>query len=153
MSMDDLYAKPGYLIRRAQQIAVAIFMDECASFDLTPVQYAAMVAIEENPEIDATRLSALVAFDRSTLGNVLERLETKGLVHRGPSKSDKRVKLLQLSPDGKALLRDSQSAVERAQARILGGLPDGDRMQLIKLLSQLVSLYDTELRSSQRNAD
>ena len=47
MQLQDLHAMPGHLIRRAQQIAVAIFMEECAEFDLTPVQYAALVAIRE----------------------------------------------------------------------------------------------------------
>ncbi len=61
MSMDDIYAKPGHLIRRAQRIAVAIFIEECAKFDITPVQYASPVAMRENPDVDATRLSALLA--------------------------------------------------------------------------------------------
>ena len=60
-----------------QQIAVSIFVEECKAFDLTPVQYAALVAIHTHPGIDATRLSAVIAFDRSTLGNVIERLENK----------------------------------------------------------------------------
>ena len=77
MHLRDLYTQPGHLIRRAQQIAVALFIEECAEFDLTPVQYAALVADQEHPGIDATRLSALIAFDRSTLGNVLERLEAR----------------------------------------------------------------------------
>src|SRR5882762_4875440 len=88
MSMDDVYQKPGHLIRRAQQIAVSIFLEECAPLDITPVQYAALVTVRENPGIDATRLSALVAFDRSTLGNVLERLESKGLIVRIGSTED-----------------------------------------------------------------
>ena len=69
-----------------QQIAVSIFVEECKAFDLTPVQYAALVAIHTHPGIDATRLSAVIAFDRSTLGNVIERLESKNLVERsGPA--------------------------------------------------------------------
>ena len=95
MLLEDLHRQPGHLIRRAQQIAVAIFIEECAAFDLTPVQYAAMVAIQENEGIDATRLSAQIAFDRSTLGNVLERLEARGFVERYSSPDDKRVKLLE----------------------------------------------------------
>ena len=78
--MDSLCDMPGHLIRRAHQISTALFAEECAGFDLTPVQYAALVAIKANPEVDATRLSALIAFDRSTIGGVLERLEAKGWV-------------------------------------------------------------------------
>ncbi len=54
MSMDDLYAKPGHLIRRAHQIVVGMFMEECAAFDITPVQYACLVAARENPGLDGT---------------------------------------------------------------------------------------------------
>src|SRR5215469_2711147 len=94
ITMDAVYTAPGYLFRRMQQIAVAIFVEECRSFDLTPVQYAALIAIHTHPGIDATRLSAVIAFDRSTLGNVIERLEAKRLIERKPSAGDKRVKLL-----------------------------------------------------------
>src|SRR5471032_8619 len=97
VTMDDVYAKPGYLFRRMQQIAVSIFMEECGDFDLTPVQYAALVAIRTHPGIDATRLSAVIAFDRSTLGSVIERLEAKAYIERKPGPGDKRVKLLHLT--------------------------------------------------------
>ena len=88
MRLKDLHSQPGHLIRRAQQIAVAIFMEECAAYDLTPVQCAALVAIKENPGTDATRLSRMIAFDRSTLGNVLDRLEFRKLLGRYSSPED-----------------------------------------------------------------
>src|SRR4051812_9493883 len=77
ITMDAVYTMPGHLFRRMQQIAVSIFVEECKDFDLTPVQYAALVAIRTHPGIDATRLSLVIAFDRSTLGSVLARLEAK----------------------------------------------------------------------------
>src|SRR5258708_32378081 len=86
ITMDAVYTKPGYLFRRMQQIAVSIFVEECSAHDLTPVQYAALVAIRAHPGIDATRLSALIAFDRSTLGSVIERLEAKDYVVRKPAR-------------------------------------------------------------------
>ncbi|SDR56607.1 transcriptional regulator, MarR family [Rhizobiales bacterium GAS191] len=138
MSMDDVYSKPGYLFRRAQQIAVAIFMEECAALDLTPVQYAALVAIREHAGLDATRLSALVAFDRSTLGDVLERLEQKNFILRQPSPEDKRVKLLHPTPRGRKVLTDVMPAMERAQARMLAPLKPSDRQLLLRLLGELV---------------
>src|SRR5215813_3928653 len=106
ITMDAVYNAPGYLFRRMQQIAVAIFVEECRSFDLTPVQYASLVSIHTHPGIDATRLSAVIAFDRSTLGNVIDRLQSKALVERRPSRQDKRVKLLYLTKSGAAVLRE-----------------------------------------------
>ena len=138
LTMDAVYTKPGYLFRRMQQIAVAIFVEECRDFDITPVQYAALVAIQTHPGIDATRLSAVIAFDRSTLGSVIERLEAKGQIERKPANDDKRVKLLYLTRSGARLLREIVPAVDRAQARMLEPLKLADRKTLMALLGQLV---------------
>jgi DNA-binding MarR family transcriptional regulator len=151
--MDAVYAAPGYLFRRMQQIAVALFVEECSAFDLTPVQYAALVAIHTHPGIDATRLSAVIAFDRSTLGNVIERLEAKTLIERRPSPEDKRVKLLFLTRAGTALLRDIRPAVDRAQVRMLQPLKAADRKMLMALLSQLVDLNNEASRVPLRAED
>jgi MarR family transcriptional regulator, lower aerobic nicotinate degradation pathway regulator len=153
ITMDAVYTKPGYLFRRMQQIAVAIFMEECRAFDLTPVQYAALVAIHAHPGIDATRLSALIAFDRSTLGNVIERIESKGLVERKPSPDDKRIKLLHLTRPGAALLRDIVPAVDRAQAQMLRPLKPAARKTLLLLLSRLVDLSNDSSRVPLRAED
>ena len=150
VSMDDVYSKPGYLFRRAQQIAVAIFMEECAAQALTPVQYAALVAIREHAGLDATRLSALVAFDRSTLGDVLERLEQRGLILRQPSPQDKRVKLLFPTPRGRKLLTEVMPAMERAQARMLAPLKPSDRQTLLRLLGELVEANNEVSRAPLR---
>ena len=153
ITMDAVYTAPGYLFRRMQQIAVAIFVEECKAFDLTPVQYAALVAIQNHPGIDATRLSAVIAFDRSTLGSVIERLETKGYIERKPSLEDKRIKLLYLTKAGGALLRDIMASVDRAQARMLQPLKPADRKTLLALLTQLVDLNNEASRVPLRAED
>jgi DNA-binding MarR family transcriptional regulator len=151
--MDAVYGKPGYLFRRIQQIAVAIFVEECKAYDLTPVQYAALVAIQTHPGIDATRLSAVIAFDRSTLGNVIERLETKRHITRKSGREDKRVKLLYMTKSGAAVLRKIMPSVDRAQARMLQPLKPGDRRTLMTLLSQLVDLNNEASRVPLRAED
>jgi MarR family transcriptional regulator, lower aerobic nicotinate degradation pathway regulator len=151
--MDAVYTAPGYLFRRMQQIAVSIFIEECRACDLTPVQYAALVAIHTHPGIDATRLSAVIAFDRSTLGNVIERLETKALIERKSSREDKRIKLLYLTKSGAALLREIMSSVDRAQARMLQPLKASDRKTLMALLTQLVDLNNEASRVPLRAED
>jgi DNA-binding MarR family transcriptional regulator len=140
MLLDDLYAMPGHLVRRSQQIAVALFMEETAAFGVTPVQYAALVAIVEQPDIDASRLSQLIAFDRSTLGHVLARLEGKGLIQRKGGGEDRRVKRLRITRRGKALLDRIETAVERAQQRILAPLAPAERRHFMALLTKLVQI-------------
>jgi DNA-binding MarR family transcriptional regulator len=153
VTMDAVYTAPGYLFRRMQQIAVSIFMEECRALDLTPVQYAALIAIRTHPGIDATRLSAVIAFDRSTLGSVIERLEAKGHIERKPSRGDKRVKLLHLTRSGTGVLRDIMPSVDRAQARMLQPLKPADRKTLMALLAQLVDLNNEASRVPLRAED
>ena len=149
--MDSLYEMPGHLIRRAHQISTAIFAEECAEFDLTSVQYAALSAIEANPDVDATWLSSLIAFDRSTIGDVLERLEAKGWIRREPSPADRRVKLVRLTRDGARLLREVEPAVRRVQERLLAPLAPRDRATMLRLLTQLASVHNDVTSAPQRS--
>jgi DNA-binding MarR family transcriptional regulator len=153
ITMDAVYTAPGYLFRRMQQIAVAIFVEECRVHDLTPVQYAALVAIRTHPGIDATRLSAVIAFDRSTLGSVIERLEAKGYIERKSGRGDKRVKLLDLTKAGAGLLREIVPSVDRAQTRMLQPLKPADRKTLMALMTQLVDLNNEASRVPLRAED
>jgi len=140
--MSDLYTMPGHLIRRVQQVSTAIFTDECGKFDLTSVQYAALSMIETNPDVDATRLSALIAFDRSTIGSVLERLEAKGWISRDPNPQDRRIKLLRITRDGAGLLCEVEPAVRRVQERLLAPLAPRDRATMLRLLRELAELHN-----------
>ena len=143
----DLQSMPGFLIRRAQQIAVAIFMDECAPADITPVQYACLVDIAENPGIDATRLASQVALDRSTLSTVIEKLVVKKLVTRDENPEDRRTRLLTITPLGTALMADITDKVAAAQTRILGPLNPAERTEFMRLLHKLVDLNNESSRA------
>ena len=100
---NGVYSMPGHLIRRAQQLAVAIFMEETAGFDATPVQFAILHALRDHPGEDQITLSARVAFDPATFGSVIGRLEAKGWVRREPDPGDKRRKLLWTTIEGQAV--------------------------------------------------
>ena len=80
--MDDVYTKPGYLFRRMQQIAVSIFMEECREFDLTPVQYAALVAIRTLTFVPGASTSMNVA-DSGYLYRVTLNVTGKEAVQTG----------------------------------------------------------------------
>jgi DNA-binding MarR family transcriptional regulator len=148
--LEHLYEFPGHLIRRAHQISGAMFDRHLGEFELTAVQYMAMVAIGSNPATDATRLSDMIVFDRATIGGVIDRLETKGLVVRTPSTTDRRTKGLSLSEQGRALLDKVEGRVVKVQDDILKPLSTTERRQLITLLKKLVSLH-TEGELAQRD--
>lgn len=130
---------PGHLIRRAQQLAVSIFMEETAGFDVTPVQFAILNALIDEPGEDQITLSGRVAFDPATSGSVIGRLEAKGWVKREADPLDKRRKLLWTTPEGEQVALQMKRAVSRAQQRIVSPLDAQEREQLSMLLAKLVA--------------
>jgi MarR family transcriptional regulator, lower aerobic nicotinate degradation pathway regulator len=134
----DTYKQPGHLIRRAHQIATAVFMTETKAFDLTAVQFSALIVIREHPGTDATRVSDLIYFDRSTIGNVLDRLEKKGLIRREAGVADRRTKQLFLTPQGRTVLRKVAAKLPRISNDILKPLSAAEGTRLVKLLAKMV---------------
>ena len=135
----ELLDLPGHYIRRLQQIAVAIFLEETERFGITPVQFAALDTARRQPMLDQKTLARSIGFDTSTIAGVIDRLERRGLIVRNPSPDDRRVRLLELTPEGEALLDAVMPAMRAAQERILAPLPAADRasfMDMMKLLVQ-----------------
>jgi DNA-binding MarR family transcriptional regulator len=133
-----LEEQPGYYIRRLQQIAVAIFLEETEAHGITPVQYAALHAAQRQPGLDQRTLAATIGFDTSTIGGVIDRLEKRGLIERQASPTDRRVRLLQVTPTGAALLDEVIPDMLKAQQRILAPLPTADRPRFLAMLKSVV---------------
>ena len=129
-------------------MATAVFMAEAKAFDLTPVQFSALVVIREHPGTDATRVSDLIYFDRSTIGNVLDRLEKKGLIRRQPGVEDRRTKRLFLTAQGRTVLRKTAAKLPRITNSILAPLSAADRTRLVRLLVRLVGADRRACRKS-----
>lgn len=134
----DLETLPGHHIRRLQQIAVAIFLQETEAHGITPVQYAALQAVHNNPGIDQRTLARSVGFDTSTIAGVVDRLEARGLMQRNASSEDRRVRLLTLTDAGRALLDAVVPSMLLAQQRMLEPLPRAERGEFLRMLRVLV---------------
>ena len=144
--IDVFYEAPGHLIRRAQQIATALFLEETAAFDVTPPQYAALVAISHYPGIDQRSLANAIAIDRSTIGDLVTRLEMRGLLARAPG-DDRRTKSLSITPAGSDLIERIAPHVAHAQERILYGLGQAERNAFLTMLSHLVEIHNETSRA------
>lgn len=138
----DFRHAPGHLIRRAHQLAVALFAEETGDIDVTPVQFAILNALIDTPDIDQVTLAAQVAFDAATSGSVISRLEAKGWVQREPDAQDRRRKLLRVTPQGERTVRQMKRSVARVQKRLLDPLNPAEQAQLLALLGKLVSGHE-----------
>lgn len=153
--MTDVNAMPGHLIRRYHQASVAIFHTEVGKlgYDLTPVQYAALAKIEAHPGIDQATLAGLIAYDRTTITGVVDRLVQKELMIRAVSETDRRARVLKLTEKGIKVLGELESAVNNAQTIMLQGLSEHEADAFMALLSKATAGVNQLSRAPLRDND
>lgn len=146
-----LHGLPGHLIRRCHQIAVALFLEECAGQDVTPIQYAVLSLLREYGSMDQITLAGYAALNRSTTGEVVARLEARGLLDRGDNPEDRRVRLLHLTTKGARLLDRLEVPVQRVQERILAPLSAAERTRFIDCLDRIATANNEFSRAPLRS--
>lgn len=147
--MTEIHHMPGHLIRRINQISVSLFQDrmKAEGLDLTPVQFAALTILRDNPGVDQARLAGMIAYDRATIGGVIDRLEAKHLVTRQISARDRRARELRLTDGGAALLGRITPVVRRLQDDILVGLDAAERARFLALAEKIAAAGNTLSRA------
>ncbi len=143
----QLEALPGTYIRRLQQIAVAIFLQETEGFGVTPVQYGVLLTLSRQPGLDQRRLAGLMGLDTSTTAGVVDRLEARDLLRRSASPTDRRVKLLNITADGLTLVADIGPRVQAAQDRMVAPLSEAEKPLFMDMLTRLVRAHNESSRS------
>lgn len=135
VNIDD---QPGHYIRRLHQISVGVFLQELTGLGITPVQYAALQTVFNQPGIDQRTLARTIALDASTTGGVVDRLEQRGALERRTAASDRRARQLWLTLDGERLLAAAVPAMLIAQQQILAPLTERQRVEFMRLLRIVV---------------
>lgn len=130
----------GHLIRRLHQQSSQVFVQrvQAAGYDLTPVQFAALDAIHAHPATDQARIAEVIAYDRATIGGVIDRLEQKGWVRRVISERDRRAREVSLTTQGERVRTALLPIVRDLQDEILEPLSAADRARFLKLARQIV---------------
>jgi DNA-binding MarR family transcriptional regulator len=129
----------GHLIRRLHQISTSVFQNGMKQHhhDCTAVQFAALHAISKNPKVDQATIAGLIAYDRATIGGVIDRLEARELVSRSVNKRDRRAKELMLTDKGKTTLQAMMPLVEKLQTDMLAGLSQTEQVEFLRLAGKM----------------
>lgn len=147
-SLSRLYARPGFLLRRAHQISAAVFEDECREVGLTPAQFGVLTVLKSHPGLGQSSLARALGFDKVTVLRVLRGLETRGLVDRAPAPDNKRNVCVALTPQGAEVLTQAQRPAEKAYKRLLAPLDRDQQAQLVHLLQLLTGELEDDARAS-----
>ena len=142
----QLYRRPGFMIRRAHQIAVSLFLEETGALRITTTQYGILFILRQRPGIDQASVAKLLGLDRSTTGMVVTKLEQAGLIGRAVGLADRRRHSLALTRAGKAMLARLAGPAERAQARVLSALAPREREKFLDMLDKVTRSHNGSTR-------
>lgn len=146
--VDALYKRPGFLLRRAHQISVSLFMEEAGKYDATTTtQYGILVILRSCEGLDQIGLSKKVGLDRSTTGLVIKKLEAEGLIVRVDDPEDRRRKIIVLTARGERKLEALRGPAARAQEAALSAFEPEEAEQFLQLLNKFVQRFNNVTRA------
>ena len=127
----------GHLLRRAHQRHAAIFQEMIGDAQLTPLQFAALVKLNDLGEVSQNELGRRTAMDAATMQGVIKRLLPRGLIDRKPDPADRRRVVLSLTGDGRRAIAAAMPNGHAITDRTLAGLDAAQRRSFLSLLKRL----------------
>ena len=125
----DLAAMLFPVVRALIEIEEPILADN----DLSMWAYSVLLELGEGPVRTQQALAAAIGADKSRLIPILDNLQGRGMITRRPDPSDRRVRLVALSAEGQEIRDRTQSAIQRAEGKILAPLTPGEREDFIRM--------------------
>lgn len=141
-----MYRRPGFMIRRAHQIAVGLFLEETGDLGITNTQYGILTVLRHHPGIDQISVAKLLGLDRSTTGMVLNKLESAGLIGRHVGVSDKRRHAIKLTAAGIRMQKQLGKSADRARVRELSAFTPREAEQFLDLLDKFTRTFNDTTR-------
>lgn len=151
---DDLRhaVSTSHLLHRAQQLAADRFAFLVGEKGITLRQFVLMAELAETPGRNQADLVRATGIDRSTLADMMSRLQERGLIVREASEADARAKLVKLTPEGLSVLSNARQHARAADAAILDALPRTKRRALLAILAKLSDHADKLAHKAERDA-
>jgi DNA-binding MarR family transcriptional regulator len=101
--------------------------------------YAVLTALDDTPVRTQAALADAIGADKSRIIGTLDELQDSGLIERTPDPSDRRVRLLSITPKGRRVRRSVRKGIRAHEDRILATLPPADRQTFLHVIR---TLYD-----------
>lgn len=143
LKLDLLPSLIGYQLRLAQLAVFGDFAAELKEFDISPGRFGVLVLVSANPGMTQSLLASATQLDRSTMVAVIDQLESRGLVERRASPTDRRSNALVLTAEGEKLLKQMKRRIKKHEARIAAAMTPGETDTLVELLTRIRTRLQT----------
>lgn len=144
----ELYARPGFMLRRAHQIGIDVFIQACAPLDITPSQYGVLYIVSLKGSISQIGVSRLIGLDRSTTALVVRLLTERGLLIKKQSAQDARKAEIQLTTEGQRVFREAEKLASQEMKMLLSPFTEQESQIFLTLLEKFVAHHNDKTRVS-----
>ncbi|WP_329029777.1 MarR family winged helix-turn-helix transcriptional regulator [Streptomyces sp. NBC_01423] len=129
----------GLDIKRTEQALMAAKSAALKDDGLTVAQYAALLALSDNPGISGAALARACLVTPQAMAAVLKHLEERGLIARSAHPYHQKMLETRLTEAGTETLRGADERAVRIERRIADALTPGERDTLRDLLARCVT--------------
>lgn len=140
-----LSRSPSHLLRRAEQFAAELFARSELHDGVTLRQTVLLAAIAEAEGASQSDLVRTTGVDRSTLAEMMARMEKKGLIARAAAADDGRAKSVRLTAGGRRRLDAVLPAIANVDRSLLAALPASKRTAFQAILAELAEAADEKM--------
>ena len=134
----ELTGRIGYLLKHVQLRFQEIQRQALTPLSLDGRLLAVLIAAEHAGPCQQLRLAETLEIDRTTMVDLVDRLESSGFVERRTDPDDRRARLIHLTPRGRKALAAGNAASDEVEHRFLAALSDADQRTFRRALSNLI---------------
>ena len=134
----ELAGRLGYLLKHAQLGLAALTAAALEPFGLTGRELAVLTVLASGEPASQQEAAQRLGVDRTTMVDLIDVLEDKGLVRRRAHAEDRRRNLIELTEAGRDTLRRADDASRAAERRFLAPLSARDAGHLKTALLALI---------------
>lgn len=137
---DVLSSRLGYLLKHAYLRLAEESARSLAPHGIDGRELAVLAVLDSYGELSQLEAASRLGIDRTTMVALVDALEGKELVERRRSPQDRRKNIVELTPTGRACLRDAEVARQEMERRFLAPLPGADATILVQALQRLAGI-------------
>jgi MarR family transcriptional regulator, lower aerobic nicotinate degradation pathway regulator len=149
-TLQALYRRPGFLLRRAHQLSVGLFEERFRDVRLTPPQFGVLYVLSQCSVLDQTALARALGYDKVTTLRIVRGLQARELVTKQANPAHGRKVELRLTPAGSTLLHACREPAEGVAEQLLSALAPAEQETLIALLEKLAAVHEAKARAPMR---
>lgn len=134
----------GLMLHDAARLIKSEFERRARGHRLSLMQWRTLGALNQTDGLSQVALAAKVEASQMTMSDIIDRLESEGLVRRESDPADKRAKLVWITQAARPVVEEMRSIATEVYAAALAGIAPGDLDGLTNSLQQIVTNLETD---------